>query len=38
MGLQLSNVQIAQALDLHKDDVQARADCLREGLSPKQTR
>jgi len=38
MGLNLSNAQIAQELDLNKDDVQAMAECLREGLSQKKTR
>jgi hypothetical protein len=32
MGLNLSNTQIAQALDLNKDDVQSMATQLREGI------
>lgn len=31
MGLNLSNAQIAQELDLNKDDVQAMTECLRDG-------
>ncbi len=38
MGLNLSNAQIAQELDLNKDDVQAMAACLREGFAEKKTR
>lgn len=37
MGLNLSNAQIAQELDLNQDDVQAMTGCLREGLSKKKT-
>ena len=37
MGLNLSNAQIAQELDLNKDDVQAMAECLRNGLVKKKT-
>lgn len=35
MGLNLSNAQIAQELDLNKDDVQAMTECLRDGLVKK---
>jgi hypothetical protein len=35
MGLNLSNRQIAQELDLNKDDVQAMTRQLREGLVKK---
>ena len=38
MGLNLSNAQIAQELDLNKDDIQAMTACLREGLAQKKTR
>jgi transposase-like protein len=38
MGRNLSNAQIAQELDLNKDDVQAMAEGRREGLSKKKTR
>ena len=37
MGLNLSNVQIAQELDLNKDDVQAMTEGLREGLAQKKS-
>jgi transposase-like protein len=35
MGLNLSNAQIAQELDLNKDDAQAMTECLRDGLVKK---
>jgi transposase-like protein len=35
MGLNLSNTQIAQELDLNKDDVQAMTECLRNGIAQK---
>jgi len=35
LGLNLSNAQIAQELDLNKDDVQAMAERLRLGLAKK---
>lgn len=35
MGLNLSNQQIAEELDLNKDDVQAMAECLRNGVVEK---
>jgi hypothetical protein len=35
MGLNLSNKQIANELDLHKDDVHAMTTCLREGIVAK---
>lgn len=35
MGLNLSNQQIAQELDLNKDDVQAMTECLRTGVDKK---
>ncbi len=35
MGLNLSNAQIAQELDLNKDDVQAMTECLRDGIAQK---
>jgi hypothetical protein len=38
MGLNLSNAQIAQELDLNKDDVQAMAECLRDGVAKKKSR
>jgi transposase-like protein len=37
MGLNLSNIQIAQELDLNKDDAQAMTECLRDGLVKKKT-
>ena len=38
MGLNLSNAQIAQELDLNKDDVPAMAECLRNGIAQKKSR
>jgi len=38
MGLNLSNAQIAQELDLNKDDVHSMTECLREGLAKKKSR
>ncbi len=38
MGLNLSNAQIAQELDLNKDDVQAMTECLRTGIAQKKSR
>jgi len=38
MGLNLSNAQIAQELDLNKDDVQAMTECLRNGIVKKKSR
>jgi hypothetical protein len=38
LGLNLSNAQIAQELDLNKDDAQAMAECLRLGLAQKKSR
>jgi transposase-like protein len=38
MGLNLSNAQIAQELDLNKDDAQAMAECLRDGIAKKKSR
>jgi len=35
MGLNLSNRQIAEELDLHKDDVQDMTTRLREGIVAK---
>ena len=35
MGLNLSNAQIAQELDLNKGDVQTMAECLRNGIAQK---
>ncbi len=35
MGLNLSNAQVAQELDLNKGDVQAMTECLRDGLVKK---
>jgi transposase-like protein len=37
MGLNLSNQQIADELDLNKDDVQAMTTCLREGIVAKKS-
>jgi transposase-like protein len=37
MGLNLSNRQIADELDLHKDDVHAMTTCLREGIVAKKS-
>ena len=37
MGLNLPNAQIAQELDLSKDDVQAMAECLRAGVVKKKS-
>lgn len=37
MGLNLSNVQIAQELDLNKDNVQAMTECLRNGIAQKKS-
>jgi hypothetical protein len=38
MGLNLSNRQIAQELDLNEDDVQAMTTVLREGVDKKKPR
>jgi len=38
MGLNLSNAQIVQELDLNKDDVQAMTECLRGGIAKKKSR
>lgn len=38
MGLNLSNTQIAQELDLNKDEVPAMTDSLRHGLAQKKGR
>ena len=38
MGLNLSNAQIAQELDLNKDDVHSMTEALREGLAQKKSR
>jgi transposase-like protein len=38
MGLNLSNAQIAQELDLNKDDLQAMTEQLRDGIDKKKTR
>lgn len=38
MGLNLSNRQIAQELDLHQDDVQVMTTVLREGVDKKKPR
>jgi hypothetical protein len=35
MGLNLSNAQIAQELDLNKDDLQYMAEHLRNGINEK---
>ena len=37
MGLNLSNQQIAQELDLHKDDVHGMTSLLREGIIAKKS-
>jgi transposase-like protein len=37
MGLNLSNRQISDELDLHKDDVHAMTTCLREGIVAKKS-
>jgi len=37
MGLNLSNQQIAQELDLNKDDVQAMTEQLRSGVVVKKS-
>lgn len=37
MGLNLSNVQIAQELDLNKSDVQTMTECLRDGIAQKKS-
>jgi len=37
MGLNLSNQQIAQELDLHKDDVHAMTTLLRDGIVAKKS-
>jgi transposase-like protein len=37
MGLNLSNQQIADELDLNKDDAQAMTTCLREGIVAKKS-
>lgn len=37
MGLNLSNRQIADELDLHKDDVHSMTTCLREGIIAKKS-
>ncbi len=38
MGLNLSNAQIAQELDLNKDDVHAMTEHLRNGIDKKKSR
>ena len=38
MGLNLSNAQIAQELDLNKDDLQEMTEHLREGIDKKKSR
>ncbi|MCX7066923.1 MAG: hypothetical protein NTW85_04420 [Methylococcales bacterium] len=35
MGLNLSNAQITQELDLHKDDLQVMTEHLRDGINKK---
>ena len=35
MGLNLSNAQIAQELDLHKDDLQNMTELMRDGINKK---
>jgi hypothetical protein len=38
MGLNLSSAQIAQELDLHKDDLQSMTEHLRDGIDKKKSR